>query len=66
MNTNLLHNILNVATAVVAILGIPEVVALIPPALAMKIAFGTATLKLLINAFRDGLGGMLKDQPPVK
>lgn len=64
MNTNLLHNILNFAIALVAILGVPEVVALIPTDIAITITGFAATAKLIINLLRDGLGGLAKAQPP--
>lgn len=66
MNTNLIHNILNVSIALVAALSTPEVIALLPPEIAVKVVGGLAAAKLIINTFRDGLSGLIKDQPPVK
>lgn len=66
MNSNTLHNLLNIAIAVVAIVSLPEVVALLPPELGLTIAGAAATLKLVINVIRDGIGGLVKNQPPVK
>jgi hypothetical protein len=66
MNTNLLHNILNIVSAVIAALSVPEVTALIPPAYAIGILGALSTAKLIVNAARDGVAGMVKPQPPVK
>lgn len=66
MNTNVLHNALNVAMALVAALSLPEVSGLFPPDVAVKIVGAMATLKLVINTLRDGLAGLLKAQPPVQ
>lgn len=65
MNTNLIHNILNIAIAVVAVLSLPEVVGLFPPHVGLAIAGAAATAKTIINVIRDGLGGLVKNQPPV-
>jgi hypothetical protein len=66
INTNLVHNILNVALAVVAVLSLPEVTRLIPPEYAVFISGVVGTAKLIINVIRDGIDGLVKDQPPVK
>lgn len=66
MNTNLIHNVLNIVMAVVAVLGLPEVIALIPVEWAVTITGAAATLKLVINVVRDGLAGLAKTQPPVE
>lgn len=66
MNTNFLHNILNVIIALTAIVALPEVMAVIPAEWGVKIAAASAGLKLVINAIRDGFSGMVKEQPPVK
>ncbi len=66
MNTNLIHNLLNIAIAVVAILSLPEVTALLPPDLALAIVGAAATAKTIINVLRDGLTGLGKEQPPVR
>jgi len=66
VNSNLFHNILNVAIALVAIVSLPEVMALIPPEIGLSIAGIAATLKVVINVIRDGIGGLAKEQPPVK
>lgn len=66
MNSNLIHNLLNVAIAIVAILSLPEVVALLPPEMGIVIAGVIGVLKTLINLFRDGPTGLFKNQPPVQ
>lgn len=66
MNSNLIHNLLNIAIAIVAILSLPEVVALLPPELGIVIAGVIGVLKTLINLFRDGPSGLFKQQPPVR
>lgn len=66
MNTNLLHNLLNIAIALVAVLSLPEVTALLPPEIALVIVGAAATAKTVINVLRDGLTGLVKNQPPVK
>lgn len=66
MNTNLIHNILNIAIAVIAALSLPEVTALIPPYIAIPMVGILSTAKTVINMIRDGLSGMVKPQPPVQ
>lgn len=66
MSSNLLHNILNVAIAIVAIISLPEVVAILPPEIGLMLAGVAATLKTVINIARDGFGGLFKEQPPVR
>lgn len=69
-NTNAIHNYLNLAGLVVGSLALfdwaglgwsPEVAA------AVSAGFLTADkiIKLAINVWRDGLGGLFKVQPPV-
>lgn len=67
MNTNLIHNVLNIAMIVVAGLAGFDFVGLgIDPALAAKIVTGLGTLKMIINVIRDGFAGLVKEQPPVQ
>lgn len=66
MNSNFLHNILNIAIALVAILSLPEVVAIVPAEYGVVIAGVLAALKTAINIARDGFGGLFKSQPPVR
>jgi hypothetical protein len=65
MNSNLIHNILNAALALVAILSLPEVTAFLPPEIAVMVAGAVGTAKLIINMLRDGITGLVKQQPPV-
>lgn len=66
MNSNFLHNILNIAIALVAILSLPEVTAVLPPEFGVVVAGVLAALKTVINIARDGFGGLFKEQPPVR
>ena len=66
MNTNTIHNILNFAMALCAVALLPELHTIFPEDIAIKLASGAATLKLIINVIRDGFSGLVKDQPPVK
>lgn len=66
MNTNLVHNILNFIMALTAVALLPEVQAILPAEIAVAVASGAATLKLVINVIRDGISGLAKSQPPVQ
>lgn len=66
MNSNAVHNLLNIAIALVAVASLPEVMALIPPEIGVTIAGIAATAKVVINVIRDGVTGLVKEQPPVK
>lgn len=67
MNTNLIHNVLNVLIVIIAGLAGFDWKALgLDPALAAQIVSVLAAAKLVINAIRDGIAGMLKKQPPVQ
>lgn len=66
MNSNLAHNVINVIIALVAVLSLPEVHQFFPPELSVKIMGGLGVAKLVINTFRDGVTGLVKEQPPVK
>lgn len=66
MNTNLIHNVLNISIAVIAALaGFDWNVLSLDPALAAKIVAGLGTAKMVINVLRDGFSGLFKQQPPV-
>lgn len=65
MNTNLLHNILNIAIAVVAALMAFDWSVVLAPEKAGAIIAILSAVKLIVNAIRDGIGGMTKPQPPV-
>lgn len=66
MNTNAIHNALNLAIAVLAAAATFDFAAFLPPEVAAPIVGGLAAVKLVINAIRDGISGMVKDQPPVQ
>ena len=67
MNTNALHNVLNMLMLVFgAVAGFDFASIGLSPTLAGKIIAALALAKLVINAVRDGLAGMVKEQPPVK
>jgi hypothetical protein len=70
VNTNLIHNILNIAIIVVGGLAAFDWMALgsaldLDPATAAKIVTGLGTVKMVMNVLRDGLAGLVKTQPPV-
>lgn len=62
MNTNLIHNILNMAIAVFGVLATFDFTQFVGTATSVKIMAGIALAKLLINAVRDGIAGMAKPQ----
>ncbi|PYB71261.1 hypothetical protein [Rhizobium wuzhouense] len=66
MNTNFLHNIINVL--IILIVGLHDVdwTAFFSAETSLKIVAGLTIAKLLINGVRDGLTGMVKPQPPVE
>lgn len=66
MNTNLIHNFLNIAMAAVAAFSVPEVIGMLSPEFGVAVVGVLATLKTVINVIRDGLAGLAKNQPPVK
>jgi len=66
MSSNLFHNILNIAIAIVAILSLPEVVAVLPPDVGLALVGIVGVLKTIINIARDGFSGLFKEQPPVR
>lgn len=67
MNTNLLHNILNIAMIVVAgLAGFDYVGMGLDPVMAGKIVAALGAVKMVINVLRDGITGLTKPQPPVQ
>jgi lysozyme family protein len=81
MNTNLFHNLLNVAIALLAgvtafllATGCTQLVtgaldcsaSWIDPVWTTGITAALGLLKTVINIFRDGIGGLFKQQPPVR
>ncbi|MFA7602513.1 MAG: hypothetical protein WCY29_05840 [Novosphingobium sp.] len=71
MNTNLIHNILNVVGLVIGaliaydwtLLGLPASTAAI---VAGVVLMADKIIKLGINITRDGVSGLVKNQPPVE
>lgn len=71
MNTNLIHNILNVLGLLVGAVVTFDWTALgASPATAAAIAgavlFAQNAIKLVLNVLRDGVAGLAKTQPPVQ
>ena len=66
MNTNLIHNVINITMALIAGLETFDFTPFMTESTALKVVGGLALAKLVINAVRDGLAGMAKDQPPVQ
>lgn len=65
-NTNTLHNFLNVTISIVSAVAMFDLTPFMDADLAIKITAGAAVAKLLINGIRDGIDGMIKQQPAVK
>jgi hypothetical protein len=70
VNTNALHNILNLLGLVIGSLIAFDWAGLgLSPSIAAAIASGVLiadkVIKLAINVLRDGVGGLFKAQPPV-
>lgn len=65
-NTNAIHNLLNVVMALVAGFAAMDWSVIVSQGVAVKIVAALAAVKLVINALRDGLAGMMKPQPPVQ
>lgn len=82
MNTNLIHNIINIAmiliaglTAVLTAMGCATLpggdlecsnVQFLTPTLATTVITVLGIVKVLINVVRDGIKGLVKEQPPVQ
>lgn len=67
LNSNAIHNFLNVAISVVSVLGLVDWTTVgVAPATALKIVGVLGIVKLVMNATRDGFKGMVEPQPPVK
>lgn len=63
---NLIHNVLNFLIAIVGGLAGFDFSSIVSQGTAGKIVAVLAALKLVMNALRDGVGGMIKEQPPVQ
>jgi hypothetical protein len=66
MNTNALHNLLNLALAVIAGVETFDWTSILSPSTAVTAAGLIGLTKLVINIYRDGLTGLIKARPPVK
>lgn len=66
-NTNTLHNVLNITAAALATL---EYVDFNPffddPKMTAMVVSGILITKIIVNVFRDGLAGLVANQPPVE
>lgn len=62
MNTNAIHNGLNILIALVAGLQTIDLTPFVSVETSLQIVSGLAILKLVINAIRDGITGMAKPQ----
>ena len=65
MNSNLAHNLLNVLILIVSAMAMMDWTAFFEPGTAAAIVAGMTALKLVMNMIRDGVTGMVKEQPPV-
>ena len=66
LNSNMIHNLLNVAIAAVAALAVFDWTVLFSQSTAMVIVGVLASAKTVINVVRDGFAGLVKVQPPVQ
>jgi hypothetical protein len=65
-NTNTLHNAINIVMVALPVLEQFDWTPFLSPETALKVSGTLALTKLLINAVRDGVSGMAKEQPPVR
>ncbi len=66
MNSNMIHNLLNIAIALVAAMAAFDWTVLVSQSTAMVIVGILASAKTVINVIRDGFAGLVKEQPPVQ
>lgn len=66
LNTNAIHNMLNIAIAAVAAMAAFDWTVLFSQPTAMVIVGILASAKTVINVIRDGFAGLVKEQPPVQ
>jgi hypothetical protein len=66
MNTNALHNVINVLMILLPALAEFDWTPFFSVETSLKIVGALGLLKLLINVFRDGFTGLAKEQPPVQ
>ena len=66
LNTNALHNVINVLMVLVPALETFDWTPFFSDETALKIVGGLGLLKICINVWRDGPGGLAAPQPPVR
>ncbi|MGE8105141.1 hypothetical protein ACQKP1_15790 [Allorhizobium sp. NPDC080224] len=66
MNTNLLHNIINILLILIPALEVFDWTPFFSQQIALQIVGGLGLAKILINLIRDGVTGLAKQQPPVQ
>ena len=66
MNTNALHNAINILISLIAALALFDWTAFFDPQTAIVIVGGLSLMKIVINVIRDGVSGLVKVQPPVQ
>lgn len=64
-NSNAIHNVINLALAVIGSAAVFDWNLLLSPEAAVAVMGGLGVAKLVINTFRDGLTNLFKPQPPV-
>jgi len=65
-NTNAIHNLINFILALIPALHAFDWSVFFDAETSLKIVGALAMAKILINAGRDGIKGMVKNQPPVQ
>lgn len=66
LNTNTLHNVINVAVVAIPALETFDWTPFLSDATALKVVGVLGLLKIAVNVLRDGPTGLIKPQPPVK
>lgn len=66
MNTNMLHNVINILIIVISAMGAMDWTEFVDPETAAGIVGALSALKLVMNMLRDGFTGLVKVQPPVE
>lgn len=66
LNTNALHNAINVAVVVIPALEAFDWTPFMAEGTALKVVGVLGLLKIVVNVLRDGPAGLVKPQPPVR
>lgn len=66
LNTNALHNVINVAVVAIPALETFDWTPFLSDATALKVVGVLGLLKIAVNVLRDGPAGLIKPQPPVQ